>query len=369
MSARSSRWSRVALLARWLSGCAAATPTPSAPAALPPPRAVAPAAPAPIACVFDERDVDFTEPLTLLHALPPPGALAEHPFAELLRAARARITVLPGDAAHTPVRVSVDTAMVHLDGVSRAAQLALFPARASTFAGMVTPLARHRLRLVDASPDALRLALSAIPRVSLRAPPEARGCDDLRLRPVADFAADAPPALRPITLPRGRWNLHPAPDHDTALGASLDLLPGDAVSLLELRADRWARVLWTSGDATLIGWVDLVHHVLPQIGHGSGTGARVQGPDRCAHATTCTAEPPLLVDDRGATRVVGRLLRGARVRLGAASGERTAVVVCDPDVSWAEGVGVFIPTARAGECGEGPGASRGGAAVLVSRRP
>lgn len=366
MSARASLLSRVALL---LSGCAAATPTPSAPVATPPPRAVAPVAPETVACVFDERELNFVEPLTLLHALPPRDAQVEYPFAEVLRAARARVTVLPGDAADTPVRVSVDTSMVHLDGVVRAAQLALFPARASTFAGMVTPLARHRLRLVAAAPDSLRLTLSAIPRVSLRAPPEARGCDDLRLRPVADFAADAPPALRPIALPRGRWNLHPAPDHNTALGASLDLLPGDAVSLLELRADRWARILWTSGDATLVGWIDLVHHVLPQIGHGSGTGSHARGPDRCTHATTCSEGPPLLVDDRGVTRVVGRLLRGARVQLGAASGERTAVVVCDPDVSWADGVGVFIPTARAGGCGEVPGARRGGAAVLVSRRP
>ncbi|MEZ4392884.1 MAG: hypothetical protein R3A48_17495 [Polyangiales bacterium] len=347
MPSRPNRSARLARVACCLAGCAAVTPAPSAPAA--PPTSVSRTEP--IACSLDEREVEFAQALTLFHALPPPGAQVERPFAELLRAARARVTVLPGDASDAPARVSVDTSMVHLDGVARAAQLALFPARASNFAGLVTPLARHRLHLVDAAPGSLRLALSRIPRVSLRAPPEARGCDDVRLRPVADFAAPAPPPLRPIRLPPGRWNLHPSPAPDASPSAALDLLQGDAVSLLELRADRWARVRWTSGDAVLVGWVDLVHHVLPQIGHGAGTSSRARPPGRCAQSTGCTDEPPLLVDDRGVTRVVGRLLRGARVRLGATSGGRTAVVVCDPDVDWADGVGVFIPSEGAGGCG------------------
>lgn len=66
---------------------------------------------------------------------------------------------------------------------------------------------------------------------------------------------------------------------------------------------------------------------------------RVARPPSCLHATACTAELPLLAVDRGEPRLVGRLLRGALVRVGVSEGDRTPVHVCDPDV---ECVGTYI---------------------------
>ena len=336
--------SRTALASLLLSACAA----PARPAVVAP-------APAPVvACRFDGADVSFARPLTLLHALPPPGALAEYPFAELRRASAVRVTVLAGDAARTPVHVTVETAMVRLDAVAHAAELPLFPARASTFAGLVTPLAHHPLRWTDATPGALRLALAPIRRVSLDAPPEERPCEHLRLRPVAPFEA-LPPAARPrVALAPGRWILHASAGPASGPTAALDLLAGDAVWLLEEGPARWARVLWTSDNAALVGWVDRGHAVRPDLGHGGGTGTGHRVAARCDGARRCASEVPLRVDDRGVTRAVGHLLRGAAVLVGAASGGLTRVTVCDPDVDWADGVAVLVPSDRAAVCAPSP---------------
>jgi hypothetical protein len=333
-----------------------ALPSPTLPLAAPAPTSLSPVAPR-VACALDEPDVVFAHPLTLLHGLPPPGALAEYPFAELRRASRARVTVYVGGAATTPVRVAVETTMLRLEGVAHAAAVTLYPARASTFGGMVTPLAEHPLRWTDASPGLLLLALSPLRRASLHAPPEARGCDYLRLRPVAPFAPDAlPPAasLRRLRLRPGRWNLFPSPDHASATRASIDLLPADAVWLLTDGPGRWARVLWTTDTAALVGWIDRVVHILPGIGHGQGTGSGYLRPGRCARATACTADLPLLADDRGMRHPVGQLRAGASVVLGAAEGELTAVTVCDPDVEWADGVTTYVPIDRASDCAAPP---------------
>ncbi|MDO9018135.1 MAG: hypothetical protein Q8S73_20855 [Deltaproteobacteria bacterium] len=331
-------------------------PSPTLPLAAPTPSSLSPVAP-PVACTFDEADVVFARPLTLLHALPPPGALAEYPFAELRRAARARVTVHVGGAATTPVHVAVETTMVRLEGVAHAAEVTLYPARASTFGGMVTPLADHPLRWTDASPGSLLLALSPLRRASLHAPPEARGCDQVRLRPVAPFAPDAlPPAAsrRRIRLRRGRWNLFPSPDHASPTRASIDLLPTDALWLLSDGPGRWARVLWTTDTAALVGWIDRVVHILPVIGHGQATDSGHLRPRRCDRATTCTADLPLFADDRGVRHPVGQVRAGASVLLGAALGGSTAVTVCDPDVEWADGVTTYVPSERASECAAPP---------------
>jgi len=305
------------------------------------------------ACVFDEADVALARPLTLLHELPPSGASAEYPFAEVLRARRLRAEVPVGEAATAPVRVVVETSMVALDGVAHADALPLYPARATTFGGLVVPLAHHPLRWTSAALGSLTLSLSPMRRATLRAPPEPRPCDALRLRPAAPFEPDGlppPAARRRLALGPGVWNLYPAPDARGGPSAAIDLPPGEAVWLLEEGPARWARVLWTTDTAAVVGWVDRRTHVRPALGHGGGTGSGVARPPSCLRTTTCTAELPLLAVDRGEPRLVGRLLRGAVVRVGVSDGDRTPVRVCDPDVEWADGVVIFVPSDRVGGC-------------------
>jgi hypothetical protein len=273
------------------------------------------------------------------------------------RARRLHAEVLVGAAAAMPVRVGVETSMLRLDAVARADDLPLFPSRASTFGGLVVPLAHHPLRWIAAAPGSLTLSLSPMRRATLRAPPESRPCEDLRLRPVPPFEpVELPPpaARRRLLLGPGVWNLYPAPDSRDGPSAAFDLVRGDTVWLLEEGPARWARVLWTTDLAAIFGWVDRRTHVRPALGHGYGTGTGSHHPSTCLRPTTCTADVPLLAIDRGEPRLVGRVLRGAAVRVGVSDGGRTPVYVCDPDVEWADGVVVFIPSDRAGACDAPP---------------
>lgn len=343
-----------ALLAASLAACAhppRANPTLPAPS---PPPPVTPAAPSPpVACALDAGEVRFASPLTLLGALPPPDAMVEHPFASVRAARRLHVEALAGDATTTPARVSVDTTMAHLDGVARASTIPLYPGGPAPFARMVIPLARHPLRWVSASLGTITVTPSPSPRASLLAPPEERRCEDLRLAPVDDFdPVELPPAASRRTLPLGpgRWHFYPTPTHEDGPSVAVDLVASDLVWRLEDGPERWARVLWTTGDVAVVAWVDQRTHVRPQIGHGSGTGTGARRGVSCPRATTCADDVPLLAIDRGEARGVGRLLRGARVMLGATEGGRTAVTVCDPDVEWADGVGYAIPSERAAVC-------------------
>lgn len=64
----------------------------------------------PPACSLDDVAVPFAAPLTLLHTLPAPSAVAEYPFAEVLRAARVRVDFPIGDGATLAARVILETA-------------------------------------------------------------------------------------------------------------------------------------------------------------------------------------------------------------------------------------------------------------------
>lgn len=311
-------------------------------------------APPALACRFEASGLRFTAPLTLLHELPPAGAMAEYPFATVYRARRVQAEAFVGEASAVPVRVSLDTSMVHLEGVAHAAELALYPARPLRFGGMVTPLATHRLAWTASSPGTLAVFPAPLRRAVLRAPAERLPCDAVRLAPGPAFAPDdlpPPAARRRLPLGPGRWNLYPAPDARDGASAAIDLVAGDAVWLLEEGPARWARVLWTTSDAAIVGWVDRRTHVRPMIGHGEGTGSGLRVGATCVPASTVTEELPLLARDRGTMRVVGRLLPGAVVSLGAPTPEGTPVGVCDPDVEWADGVPLFIPDEGAGRRG------------------
>lgn len=65
-----------------------------------------------------------------------------------------------------------------------------------------------------------------------------------------------PAARRRLALGPGVWNLYPAPDARGGPSAAIDLPPGEAVWLLEEGPARWARVLWTTDTAAVVGWVD-----------------------------------------------------------------------------------------------------------------
>ncbi len=329
---------------------------PPSPILTPPP--AAPAAPAAsaqpgVACALEDVDVPFETPLMLLHELPAHDAMVEHPFAEVTRAARLRVSVPVGDGADAPLLASVETAMLHLDGVAHSARLTLYPSRPSTFGEFVTPLAGHHLQLGGASPGSLRLALTLPRQVRIRTTPEWRDCSYARLRPVAPFGADVPPPARPAGhhLAPGQWSLYPSP---RAVGGSrgvLDLEARDTVAVLEERDDRWARVLWTGEDTAVVGWVDRRNLTPRAFGHGSGTGAG-QIRRSCQRAVTCAGELRLLADDRGLLRDIGRTKPGALVTVGDPVGAFTRVVVCDPEVQWADGVPILSPTEQVTACAQ-----------------
>jgi len=305
------------------------------------------------ACTLEESDVAFPEPLVLQHELPASGAMVEHFFAEVRRAARIRVELPEGDSEVVPLVATVETSMLRLRGVSHAASVPLFPARASTFDGLLTPLARRRLRWTRAASGAVLLSLDAPRRARLRPNPAWRECAYLRLRPPPPFEPEALPPRslrRPLRLAPGRWSLYVSPGDARGPHAEIDLVASDAVTLLEDSGLRWARVLWVLDDVALVGWIDRRSTPSITIGHGSSSGSGMGWARRCPHAVTCPAEMPLLVDDRGARRAVGHVRAGATVSLGAAEATLTRVTVCDPDVDFPVELGTYVPTVDAARC-------------------
>lgn len=335
----------VGLLLPTLSACATAL----APAAAPTPIA-APARPrSEVACVLEDDDVAFETPLMLLHELPRPGAMVEHPFADVSRARHLRVGVPATDGDDAPLRVAVETAMLLLDGVAHSERLVVFPAGPSTFGGVVTPLAGHRLRVHGASAGSLRLALSPPPQLRVRAGPEWRDCSYARLRPVAPFAAEPRPLPSRARLAPGQWSLYASPRAPGGSLGTLDLPRPEDLAVIEERDERWVRVLWTGGETAVIAWVDRRYRAAPPLGHGSGASA---GHLRtaCRNPVTCPSELRLVADDLGLLRDIGRAKAGALVTLGPASGRLTRVVVCDPEVRWADGVPILAPTEELADC-------------------
>lgn len=325
---------------------------------LAPPVAATPAAPSPPppsgpACTLDETDVAFPDALVLQHELPPPGAMVEYFFAEVRRASRLRVELPEGDSEVVPLGVMAETSMLRLRGVSHAASVPLFPARASTFDGLLTPLATRRLRWTRAAPGAVLLSLDAPRRARLRPNPAWRECAYLRLRPPPPFEPEAlpPPSLRrPLRLAPGRWSLYVSPGDARGPHAEIDLVASDTVTLLEDSGLRWARVLWVVDDVALVGWIDRRRTPYISFGHGSSSRGAVGWTRRCPRPVSCPEEMALLVDDRGARRAVGHVRAGATVSLGAEEGALTRVTVCDPDVDFPVEAGTFVPTVDAARC-------------------
>jgi len=304
-----------------------------------------------VACALEDADVPFETPLMLLHELSAHDAMAEHPFAEVTRAARLRVTVPVGDGSDAPLHVSAETAMLRLDGVAHSASLTLFPSGPSTFGDFVTPLARHRLRLRGASTGSLRLALTLPPQVRVRVDPVWRDYSYARLRPVPPFAPDLPSPIPTAGhhLPPGQWSLHASPRAAGGSRGVLDLEARDTVAVLEERGDRWVHILWSNGDTAVTGWVDRRNLTPRAFGHGSGTGSG-QLRRGCPRAVTCATEMRLVADDRGLLRDIGRTRPGALVRVGDPVGAFTRVEVCDPEVQWADGVTILAPTEQVTAC-------------------
>lgn len=311
-----------------------------------------PPAPAPTsACSIEDTDVTFESSLVLLHELPAHNAMVEHPFIDLARARRVRVDLPVSADDDAPVRVTAETSMLRLVGVAHARALAFHPTRASTFGGILTPLAGHRLRWRGASSGSLRLAPSPPPDLRVRFEPEWRDCDYARLRPVAAFpVADEALARTPGTpFTPGQWSLYDAPRSRSGPRGTLDLQRGAVLRVLEGRSDGWSRVLWTGGDSAVVAWVTRAHLTPPPMGHGSGVGSGLLR-ESCRRALRCEAELRLTVDDRGRLRDVGHTRPGALVTPGPAYGPVVQVTVCDPDARWADGVPVYAPSAALATC-------------------
>ena len=306
----------------------------------------------PSVCTLDEADVAFANPLPLLFALPPVGAFAEYPIAEVLRAARVRVDVPVGEGESFGVSVAVETAAVRLHGAVRAEALALFPARPLRFGGLLIPLAHHALRLHGASPEGLRLTVPPAPRVRHDLRPELHPCAGVRLRPSAAFDRAAlltGATARRVPTPRGVWSFYRSPGASGGPRVQVQAAPSDTVWQVESGPAPWRRVLWITTDIALFGWTRPPH--APQS-FGGGTGRGVIGAfSGSLHTVACRHDLTLFADDRGTLHEVGVVKAGAALSLAPATGERTRVQVHDRDLRWADGVTLSVPTAQLAGCG------------------
>lgn len=290
------------------------------------------------ACVLSADAASFPNQLWISAAPNDPASGTSHVVLGLVQAAHVQVSV---PIAANDAQIAFETSMVRVNGFVPVSEVPVYPSQASTFGGVVIPLAHHSLSIDGTRPTSLRLLPHAYAPVRLRVRSEWRDCTYARLQPVAAFEVGASASEvqpRPLHLDAGYRELLSSPESPTA-EVGIEFAQGESVEVLDERGADWARIRWATAETAFVGWINRNRNIGPTFGHGAWVGNPTINPEPCERARVVNAEVPLWAHDGNLVHTIGVLKAGARVEVLESTADFTRIHICDPDLR-------SVPSAR-----------------------